>query len=246
MKLEGKVALITGSGQGIGRQTALMMAGEGADIVLNARHPQLIEKVAEQVRARGRKVIAQCANITSYGEVKTMIDHATKELGKVDIIVNNAGHYEQLPFTQISREQWHNMVDVYLHGAFYTTKLLIEPMLKQKWGRIINIASVAGVTGYAQLTHYCAAKAALIGFTKALALEVAQHGVTVNAIAPGIVDTERLKGIPQEVIEAFKNATPMGRFASPDEVASLCIYLASDEGAFITGQVLGINGGLYV
>lgn len=246
MKLAGKVALITGAGQGIGRATALAFAREGADIVVDDMNFDTARRVAEEVQTLGRDALGIKANVASPYEVEYLIAAAREKFKKIDILVNNAAIITMIPFLKMSRNEWEQILDIDLHGIFHCTRAVIEQMMEQKWGRVISLSSCAGQMGMAGAVHYSTAKAGILGFTKALAREVAPLGITVNAIAPGGIDTAQARSHRPGLIEEFIEATPVGRIGRPEEVASLCLFLASEEASFITGQVISPNGGLYM
>lgn len=251
MRLQGKVALITGAGSGIGRGTALTFAREGADVVVNDLNLEGAQAVVEEVKALGQSALAVRADVSDQGEVDGMVRQALKELGKVDILVNNAGYAHFVPFHRMDSRDWDRMFAVHVRGAFNCTRGLVGPMMERKWGRIIHISSIAAY-GEEGSVHYSAAKAALIGFAKALAKEVAPHGITVNAIAPGIIKTPILKSVEMskekidKVVNHFLQRTPLGRVGQPEDIAYACLYLASEEASFVTGQVISPNGGYYI
>ncbi|MFQ5826195.1 MAG: SDR family oxidoreductase [Dehalococcoidia bacterium] len=247
MNLAGKSALVTGGGSGIGRAIALAFAGEGADVAVNDMDLARAEGVAEEVRGLGRRALALKADVTRPEEVNPMLERAWGEFSRIDILVNNAGIGPDIvALADMTQEQWQRMLAVHVHGAFNCTRGLIGGMMEQKWGRVISMSSVAGLAGESHGVHYCTAKAALLGFTKALAREVARHGITVNAIAPGVIDTAMAASLPPRVIEGLVKATPLRRKGQPEEIAHVAAFLASDGAAFITGQVISPNGGYYM
>ncbi len=251
MRLSGKVALVTGAGSGIGRATALAFAREGADILVNDLHTESARKVAAEVKSFGRNSLSVQADVSDSPAVEKMIRQARDEFGKVDILINNAGHGHGSPFHEMNPEDWNRIFAVHVGGAFNCTRGLINQMMENKWGRIINMSSVAA-NGEAGHVHYSAAKAALNGFAKALAKEVGAFGITVNAVAPGLIETPIFQtlGISQEAIEtAFEHYLPstvVGRIGQPEDIAAACLYLASDDASFVTGQVISPNGGYYM
>lgn len=251
MKLQGKVALVTGAGSGIGRETALTFAREGAEVVVNDLNPEGAQAVVGEIKALGRGALAVRADVSNRAEVERMTRRALEEFGKVDILVNNAGYGHVAPFHQMSAQDWDRMFAVHVRGAFNCTRGLIGQMMERKWGRIIHISSVAAY-GEERTVHYCAAKAALIGFAKALAKEVAPLGITVNAVAPGLIDTPIFKSMEvtkedvDRTFDHFLQRTVVGRIGRPEDIASACLYLASEEASFVTGQVISPNGGYYM
>jgi 3-oxoacyl-[acyl-carrier protein] reductase len=203
--------------------------------------------VAEEVRGLGRRSLALRADVARTEEVSSMLERAWAEFPRIDILVNNAGIGPDIvAVADTTDEQWHRMIGVHLHGSFNCTRGLIGRMTQQGWGRVINMSSVAGLAGESHGVSYCTAKAALVGFTKALAREVAQYGITVNAIAPGVIDTALAASLPPRVIEGLIKATPLRRIGQPEEIAQVAAFLASDGAAFITGQVISPNGGYYM
>ncbi len=278
-RLEGKVALVTGGGRGIGKAIALRLAQEGADVIVNYQnkkeHAEKVSKLIDQmgkadelgklaskingienkehakeisklVDALGNHSCIYQADVSNMEQVNRMRDEVIKKFGKVDILVNNAGIVRDKSFVKMTSEMWSDVLNVNLNGCFYCTKAFAEGMLERKYGRIVNISSVIGRMGNFGQANYTASKAGLIGLTKALAKEFAGKGVTVNAIAPGFIETDMMKGIPGEVMEKIIAKIPLGRLGKASEVAGAVAYLASHEGDYITGQVIDINGGLYV
>ena len=243
--LDGRVALITGSGRGIGRATALMLAEYGADIVINdlqaGRHE---EEAAAAVRALGRRAAVIPADVSSRPQVESLYGEAVAALGRVDILVNNAGIARSKTMADISEEDWRAVLDVNLTGVFNTCQVFTPAMMERGWGRVVNISSIAGRRGslFGDV-HYSSAKAGVIGFTKCLARIAAPRGVTVNAVAPGIAKTEILS---EEHHQASLSRIPMGRAALPEEIASTVLFFASSLSSYVTGTVLDVNGGSYM
>jgi 3-oxoacyl-[acyl-carrier protein] reductase len=243
--LSGKVAMVTGGSRGIGRAVSLMLGRQGADVAFLDRAACLIDDHTKQdVLAMGRRSICIGGDVTDPASCRELVDATVKEFGRIDILVNNAGITRDDLAMRMTDEAWADVLNVNLTGAFYMARAALRPMLKQRSGRIINMSSVSGQMGNAGQANYSASKAGLIGLTKALAREVASRGITVNAIAPGFVVTELTDSLPDNVKDAIKAATPLGRFATPDEIAAAAIFLASDEAGYVTGQVLGVDGGL--
>jgi len=243
--LEGKVAVVTGAAQGIGRAIAETLAQRGADIVVADLQLEKAEAVAEEIAdAAGRRATAVKVDVADGDSAKGMIDHAIAEFGRVDILVNNAGTTRDNLIVRMTEAEWDLVLNINLKGAFNCTKAVIRSMMKQRYGRIINISSVSGLAGQAGQTNYSSSKAGLIGFTKALAKEVGSRGVTVNAVAPGFIETNLTADLPKELKDAAIKMTPAGRFGDPKDVAHAVAFLASDEAAFITGAVLPVDGGL--
>ena len=243
MNLEGQTALITGSGRGIGKTIALKLAESGADIVLADMSPEVTE-VRTEVETLGRKCLNFKADVTDIGTIEAMVKTIIEELGSIHILVNNAGITQDNLFMRMKPEQWSKVIDVNLNGVFNVSKAVIRPMVKQRSGKIINISSVVGEIGNLGQSNYSAAKAGIIGFTKSIAREVATRGITVNAVAPGFVETEMTENLSDEQKEMILNAIPMNKYASTDDIANAVSFLASDNASYITGQTLNVDGGL--
>lgn len=250
MRLEGKVALITGAGSGIGKATALMFSREGATLAVNDINEKTVTATAREASAFGVKVLPVQADIASFTEAQSMVDKVLSEFKRIDILVNNAGIVDYRPFTEITEEVWDRMLTINLKGAFNCTKAVIGDMLARRHGCIVNIASVAGTTGTPYHVHYSAAKAGIVGLTKALAKEVAQYGIRVNAVAPAVIDTpagKRARDFFSKTVPGFAFTNPpLGIIGQPEDVATACIYLASDEAKYVTGQVISPNGGSWI
>lgn len=242
--LLGRRALVTGGSRGIGRAIALALAGAGADVAVNCyTGVGPAEDVVERIRALGRKADVFAFNIADAEEVQKMIDVVRRDFGPVDILVNNAGITRDKSFRKMTPEMWHEVLSTNLTSMFLVTKGFIDDMADRGWGRVINISSIIGEHGNFGQANYAAAKAGVIGFTKALAKEYAARGVTVNAVAPGFIKTEMVEKAPEKAIAAVIAATPVGRLGEPEEVAAGVLYLAGENAAFVTGIVLDINGG---
>lgn len=245
MSLEGKVALVTGSGRGIGRAIAEELAKRGADVVLADRILETAQKSAEEIAAQtGRRTLALEVDVASYESAKNMVDKALEAFGKIDILVNNAGITRDNLIMRMDEADWDAVIDINLKGAWNCSKAVIRSMMKQRYGRIVNISSVSGLAGQAGQTNYSASKAGLIGFTKALAREVASRQITVNAVAPGFIPTALTVDLPADLKESMIKLTPLGRMGKPEEIAYAVAFFASDEAAYITGQVLSVDGGM--
>jgi 3-oxoacyl-[acyl-carrier protein] reductase len=243
-QLENQIAVITGAGRGIGRAIALKFAAEGADVVCVSRTEENSEKVANEVRALGRKAWAHAVDVADANSVNPAVEKILAECGRVDILVNNAGVTRDGLLMRMSDEDWDTVLDTNLKGAFLITKAFNRTMLKQRAGRIINIASVAGLIGNAGQCNYAASKAGLIGFTKSAAREFASRGVTVNAIAPGFTETDMTAELKPELKEQVVKQIPLGKFGQAEDIANAALYLAAASGRYVTGQVLAVDGGM--
>ena len=246
MELEGKKAIVTGSGRGIGRAIALAFAKEGADLGINDVNLSDAESVAKEVESFGREVVVVKTDVSNYDEVKEMMMTFLKKMSRIDILINNAGVASQKKFVEMEKQEWDWLVNIIMGGAFNCCRSIINPMIEQKYGRIINISSIFGICGWPEMAHYSAAKSGLIAFTKTLAKEMGQYGITVNTIAPGNISTPMHKTVPQAVIDEIVRMTPVGRLGQPEEIAELAVYLASEKASYMTGQVLSPNGGILI
>lgn len=246
MTLQGKVAIVTGGTRGIGRAVVAALAQEGAAVTLCARDLPQTEKVAADLRSSGAQVLAVKADVTRASDVEEMVEACLTRFERVDILVNNAGITRDGLLLRMKDEDWDAVLNVNLRGAFYCIRAALRPMIKQRSGRIINITSVVGVMGNPGQANYAASKAGIIGLTKAVAKEVVSRGITVNAVAPGFIETEMTGSLNPELKARMLAQIPLGRFGTPEEVAALVLFLASDRAAYITGQVLHINGGLWM
>lgn len=247
MELAGKISLVSGSSRGIGRASAIMLAEAGSDVVVNyLSNADAAEAVVEQIKKRGRRAIAIKADVSKREEANAMIEKAQEELGPVQILVNNAGITRDRSFMKLSAEQWHEVLLVNLDGPFNLTGKTLPTMVEMKWGRIINMSSIVAQMGNFGQANYAVAKGGLIAFTKSLAREVATKGVTVNAIAPGFIDTDMTAVVPEKALNVVRELTPMGRLGTAEEVAIVVRFLAHPMTSFVTGEVIKVNGGLYM
>lgn len=246
MDLKGKMALVTGGSRGIGRAVALAFVKAGANVALCARDLTKAELVAEEARALGVEALAIKADIAHSAEVEALVQTCLGKFGRLDILVNNAGIVKDALVVRMKDEDWDRVLEVNLRGAFYSIRSALKPMMKQRGGRIINIASVVGVMGNVGQANYVAAKAGLIGLTKAVAREAASWGITVNAVAPGFIETDMVASLPEKVRQAYLEQIPLKRLGSPEEVAAVVCFLASDAASYITGQVIHVNGGMWM
>lgn len=244
MSLEGKVAVVTGAAQGIGRAIAETLARAGADVVVADLDPGRSQEAVAAITQLGRKALNVKVNVADWNDAKGMVDQVLKEWGKIDILVNNAGITRDGLLLRMKEEDWNLVLQVNLNGTFHCTKAALQPMTKQRSGRIVNIASIVGAMGNAGQANYAASKAAVIGFTKSVAREYASRMVTVNAVAPGFIDTAMTQGLSAEVKETLQKQIPLGRLGQPADIAEAVRFLASDEAGYITGQVLHVNGGM--
>lgn len=245
MRFEGKVALVTGASRGIGRAIALALAAEGADVAVNyAGSEAAAKEVAAEIEAMGRKAFVIQADIASTEASTAMVEAVVKEFGRVDVLVNNAGITRDGLLMRMKEEDWDAVITTNLKGVFNCTKAAIKYMMKQKSGNIVNISSIVGVMGNAGQANYCAAKAGVIGFTKATAKEVAARGIRVNAIAPGFIKTDMTSVLSEKVVEAMLAGIPLNRLGETEDIAKAVLFLASSDANYITGQTLHVDGGM--
>ena len=245
-ELTDKAAIVTGSGRGIGREIALALAKQGANLVINDVNLESAQQVVEEIKALGRKAIAVKADVTKWAEVTAMVDACVQEFGNVDIMVNNAGIVQAVPMLEITEEEWDKVMAINLKGVFLCCKAVFPVMMAKKKGKIINIASIAGKRGGGLLGNSCysASKGGVIAFTKTIAREGAAYGININAITPGLTDTEMTKSVTGEKRERILSLIPLGRAGKPADIAGAVCFLASGASDYMTGEIMDVDGGL--
>ena len=247
MRLAGRTTLVTGASRGIGRAIALALAQEGANVAVNyVANERSAQQLVDEIQHLGRKAIAVKADVSDFPDTYRMAQEIYKEFGHLDILVNNAGITSDKTFQKMDHASWRKVLSTNLDGVFNCSKVLIDGMIQQQWGRVVNITSVIGQIGNFGQVNYAASKAGVAAFTKSLAKEVAAKGITVNAVAPGFIDTEMINAVPEKIQAKLLEQIPMRRFGKVEEVARACVYLCSPDGDYITGSELKINGGLYM
>jgi len=246
MSLNGKIALVTGAAQGIGRDIALALATDGADVAICDVNLEAAQKTAADIEALGRKALALKANVAASPEVTAMIDQVVEKFGRIDILVNNAGITRDGLILRMKDEDWDLVLSINLKGAFLCTKSALKYMTKQRGGTIINIASIVGAMGNAGQANYVASKAGLIGLTKTIAREYANRGITANAVAPGFIETAMTQALSETVRTELAKQIPLGKLGTPADVANAVRFLASPWASYISGQVIHVNGGMYM
>lgn len=244
--LGGKVALVTGSSQGIGRETALALAEAGANVAIAARNEEKLVKLAEEIASKGSAALVVKMDVADAEQVKAGFKTVLEKFDKLDILVNNAAVTRDGLAVRMKQEDWDTVIRTNLTGAHLCTQQALASMMRARSGRIINVASIVAQMGNAGQANYVAAKAGLIGLTKAIAMEIASRNVTVNAVAPGFIETPMTDVLPDKVKEELKTRIPLGRMGTPRDVAAAIVFLASDEAGYITGHVLDVNGGMYL
>ncbi len=244
MRFEGKIAIVTGASRGIGRGIAIRLAREGAKVIVNHRaSKEQAEEVVRTIREAGGEAYEMQADVSDFQQAQQLINGVKKQFGRIDILVNNAGTTRDTLLLLMKEEDWDLVIKTNLKSTFNCSKAAVRWMVKQRYGRIINITSVIGLSGQAGQTNYAASKAGIIGFTKSLAKELGSRNITVNAVAPGFVPTALTEVLSDEIKQAILESTPLGRFGTPEDIAAAVAFLASDEAGFITGQVLSVDGG---
>lgn len=247
MRLSNKVAIVTGSSRGIGRAIALALAREGANIVVNCKENiQLADEVVNLIKGSNQNALRIQADVTDRYQVEEMVAKTLDKFGRIDILINNAGTFNDSIVRKMEGETWDEVIATNLTGVFNCTRAVINFMREQKSGKIVNISSVQGQIGTFGASNYSASKAGIIGFTKSVAKEVARSGINVNAISLGFINTGMLKRLPQEMQDNILKQIPLGRFGEPEEVAQLVLFLVSDDSDYITGEVINMNGGFYM
>ncbi|MBM4338543.1 MAG: 3-oxoacyl-[acyl-carrier-protein] reductase [Deltaproteobacteria bacterium] len=246
MELLGKVALVTGGAQGIGKAIALLLAKNGADVAISDINLEKAQETANEIQGMGQRSLALKANVADLKEVEQMVEAIVQQLGRIDILVNNAGITRDRLILRMTEEDWDAVLNVNLKGTFNCTKAAIRYMSKQKSGKVVSIASVTGEMGNAGQANYGASKAGVIGFTKTIAREFAARGINVNAIAPGYIQTAMTDAVPDKAKEMLKQMIPMERLGQPEDVAEAVLFLVTERSSYITGQVLNVNGGIYM
>jgi 3-oxoacyl-[acyl-carrier protein] reductase len=243
--LTGKVAIVTGASRGIGRAISEALARQGALVVLTDVLGDAVAQTAKELSDTGARTDHATLNVTSAESAREVVDRTLERHGRVDILVNNAGIARDQLLMRLKREDWDAVLDINLTGAFTCTQAVLRTMMKQRAGRIVSISSVVGQMGNAGQSNYAASKAGLIGFSKSIAREVAARGITVNVVAPGLIDTDMTRALSDGVREQWLSQVPLSRFGTPADIASAVCFLATDEASYITGQVLAVNGGMY-
>jgi 3-oxoacyl-[acyl-carrier protein] reductase len=244
--MEKRTALITGASRGIGRACARSLASAGYRIILAARSAEKLEEVASELKPGGAEVFVVEIDLASSDSIAAAFSKAAKEFGRIDILVNNAGITKDGLAVRMKKLDWENVLNTNLSGAFYAVQQVLPAMMRERWGRIVNISSVVGEMGNPGQANYVASKAGLIGLTKSLAQEVGSRNITVNAVAPGFIETDMTHGLSEELKQKMLEQTPLRRIGAPEDIAAAVKFLVSEEASFITGHVLDVNGGIYM
>jgi 3-oxoacyl-[acyl-carrier protein] reductase len=244
MMLKDRITVVTGATRGIGRAIALEAARNGSDVVLLGRNQDLLASAKAEIESMGRKALSITVNVAKQNEVEEVFKTVLKEFPKIDFLINNAGVTRDNLLLTMKPEEWSDVLETNLNGVYHCSKAVLRSMMKQKYGKIVNITSIAGITGNPGQTNYSASKAGVIGFTKALAKEMGKRNICVNAIAPGMIETDMTVSLPEELKKQYMESIPLGRFGKAEEVAALAIFLLSPAADYITGQTFAIDGGL--
>ena len=244
MNFKGRIAIVTGGGQGIGREICLRLARNKAKVIIFDVKEESFRKTVEEIREIDSNILALKVDVTKYEEVKKAVSYVIDKYEGVDILVNNAGIARDSLLSRMKEENWHKVLDVNLTGVFNCLKAVIRCMMKQRYGRIVNISSIIGLRGNIGQANYSAAKAGIIGLTKSAARELGRYGISVNAVAPGFIDTAMTRELDEKVVDRITSQVPLLRIGRPEEVASLVAYLASEEAGYITGEVIRVDGGM--
>ena len=242
--LEGKVSLITGGARGIGKEIAMLFARNGSDIAICDVNLEEAEKTAQEIRDLGRESLAFKADVTNSSQVQDMVDKILDKFNKIDILINNAGITKDNLLLRMSEDEWDKVIAVNLKGTFICTKFVSKVMLKQRFGKMVNLASIIGIMGNAGQANYAASKAGIIGLTKSVAKELSSRNICVNAIAPGFIKTDMTSKLPEEVQKKMLSVIPLARFGEAKDVADLALFLSSESSSYITGQVIQVDGGM--
>ncbi|AAD36790.1 short-chain dehydrogenase [Thermotoga maritima MSB8] len=246
MRLEGKVCLITGAASGIGKATTLLFAQEGATVIAGDISKENLDSLVKEAEGLPGKVDPYVLNVTDRDQIKEVVEKVVQKYGRIDVLVNNAGITRDALLVRMKEEDWDAVINVNLKGVFNVTQMVVPYMIKQRNGSIVNVSSVVGIYGNPGQTNYAASKAGVIGMTKTWAKELAGRNIRVNAVAPGFIETPMTEKLPEKARETALSRIPLGRFGKPEEVAQVILFLASDESSYVTGQVIGIDGGLVI
>lgn len=244
MQLDNRVTVVTGATRGIGEAIAIAAAENGSDVALWGRNEDLLQKTKQRLSDQGKKAVAYRVDVTKQTEVDEAMKKVLQDFSRIDFLVNNAGITKDNLLITMKPEEWDQVLQTNLYGVFYCSKAALRPMMKQRYGKIVNISSIAGITGNPGQTNYSASKAGMIGFTKSLAKEMGKRNICINAIAPGMIETEMTHTLPEELKKQYLQSIPLGRFGKVEEVAALVLFLLSSASDYITGQVFAIDGGL--